>query len=189
MKRFVFVAVLVVAMLAAGAVAAFASPGEPGRGFGMMGQGGYGHMGGPGMMAGRTMMCEDLEELLGISHAEIHAAHVAGRSLVEIAAEKGVSEDQVIQTLLDGRKAALGRAVEAGRLTQGAADQMLTFMETNIKAMVEAEGMSGMMGLMGGAMSGMMGRTGGCHGGQPPAQQGTGAGNGVRLAPRWLQQG
>ncbi len=194
MKRILLISVLVVALMAVGAVVAFAAPGSPVRGFqalgmpsAMMGQGGYGHMGGYGMMAQPLgmpsgMMGDDLEELLGIDHADIHAAHVAGKSLVEIAAEKGVSEDQLIQKLLDGRKTALQQAVEAGKLTQDSADQMLKFMEANIKTMVEAKGLSavpgtGMMGGAQGAPGGMMGqggtRSGGCHGGQAPAPQGT----------------
>jgi hypothetical protein len=178
MKRILFVAVLVVLLMAVGAVAAFAAPGSPVRGFGMMGQG-YGIMGqasgGPSAMMG-----DDLEELLGIDHADIHAAHVSGKSLVEIAAVKGVSEDQLIETILAGRKVALQQAVEAGKLAQASADQMLKFMETNIKTMVEAKGMSGMMGqglpggMMGGTRVGPNGTsTGSCHGGQAPAQQGT----------------
>src|SRR5512135_782306 len=122
MKRILLISVLVVALMAVGAVVAFAAPGSPVRGFGMMG--GYGMMGGAqgapygyGHMGDR-MMGDDLEGLLGIDHADIHAAHVSGRSLVEIAAEKGVSEDQLIQKLLDGRKTALQQAVEAGKLTQ-----------------------------------------------------------------------
>jgi hypothetical protein len=202
MKRVIFVGVLVVVLMAVGAVAAFAAPGSPVRGFGMMGrtqgvqQGGYGHMGGSGMMgqdgygmmgAGATMG-DDLEKLLGIDHADIHAAHVSGKSLVDIAAEKGVSEDKLIQTILNGRKSALDQAVKAGKLTQDSADQMLKFMEANMKTMVEAKGMSEMMGaggMMGqgdaGHMGGMMGAAqgapdagdatgiGSCHGGQAPA--------------------
>jgi opacity protein-like surface antigen len=183
MKRFVFVAALVVAILAAGAVAALAAPNVPGRFLGMMGQDGpgdygmmgdAGHMGGYGMMGGGYMsgplMSDDLEELLGIDHAEIHAAHVAGKSLVEIAAEKGVTQAELIQTLLDGRKAALQQAVADGRLTQDAADQMLKFMETNIQTMVEAKGMSGMMGGAGHMGGVQRGQAGGCHGAQNPTQ-------------------
>jgi hypothetical protein len=213
MKRILLVAALVAVLTAVGAVAAFAAPGAPGRAFGATGPGffgmmggtqgePYGHMGGSGMMGGAqgapygyghmgdgSMMADDLEKLLGIDHADIHAAHVAGKSLVEIAAEKGVSEDQLIETILAGRKAALQQAVEAGKLTQVSADQMLKFMETNIKTMVEAKGVGAMMsegGMMGqgGArhMGGMMGGapdaddatgSGSCHGGQAPAQQGT----------------
>jgi hypothetical protein len=220
MKRILLVAVLVVVLTVVGAVAAFAAPGSPVRGFGMMGgtqgvPGGYGHMGGYGMMGqggsgtmgeggygmmgegGYGMMGDELEELLGIDHADIHAAHVAGKSLVEIADEKGVSEDQLTQALLDGRNAALAQAVTDGKLTQAAADQMLKFMEANIKTMVEAKGMQGMMGaggMMGGTLGvpgGMMGGTGsgGCHGGQAPAQLGTGVRNNRGLAPQWVQQG
>jgi opacity protein-like surface antigen len=122
MKRFIFVAVLVMALLAVGAIAAFAAPGGPagfGRTGGMMGQGGFGHMGGMmggqggyDMMGGGRMMGDDFEALLGIDHANIHAAHVAGKSLVDIAAEKGFAEDQLIKALLDGRKAALAQAVK-----------------------------------------------------------------------------
>jgi len=64
-----------------------------------MGQGGYGHMGGYGMMGGAQARltpwwATTSRSCLGIDHADIHAAHVAGKSLFDIAAEKGVSEDQ-----------------------------------------------------------------------------------------------
>lgn len=205
MKRMAFIGILVVVLMAVGAVAAFAAPGSPVRGFGMMGQGygmmgsaqgapyGYGHMGG-------SMMGDDLEELLGIDHADIHAAHVAGKSLVDIAAEKGVTEAELVETILAGRQAALDQAVEAGRLTQDSADQMLGFMQANIETMVNAKGMQSMPGSghMGNRVMGSFGRMGGmmdgngspgpCHGGGAPGQ-GTGVRNNFRYAPGSLQQG
>jgi hypothetical protein len=209
MKRFLFVAGIAALLLTVGAVATLAAPEGPG--WGMMGrlQGGtdgYGHMGGWGMpwhgmmgdgdMMHDDMMHDDLEELLGIGEADIHAAMVEGKSLVHIAAEKGVSEAQLTQALLDGRKAALDRAVENGRLTQTQADEMYGFMETNIKAMVNTPGIAsmhgarGIMGRFGMGLGGMMGGygTAPCHGNQAPAEQGRGTRNNTRYAPDWSQQ-
>ena len=112
-----------------------------------------------GVPYGYGMMGDDLEELLGIDHADIHAAHVSGSSLVELAAEKGVSREELIETIVAGRQAALQEAVEVGVVAQEWADQMLEFIETNIESMVEAEGMTFLPG-----MGGMMGGYGYMHG-------------------------
>lgn len=203
MKRVLFVAGIAALLLTVGAVATLAAPEGPG--WGMMGrlQGGtdgYGHMGGwgmpwYGMMGDGDMMHDDLEELLGISHADIYAAMVEGKSLVNIAAEKGVSEAQLTQALLDGRRAGLDRAVENGQLAQAQADEMYRFMETNIKAMVNAPGMAsmhgarGIMGRFGMGLGGLMGGygTAPCHGNQGLTEEGRGTRNNTRFAPDWSQ--
>jgi hypothetical protein len=199
MKRFAIVALLAVALVAVVGGTALAAPmlqaGFPMRpggmmGFGHMGSGmmGSGHMG-PGMMgqghmgSGHmdmgSMMHDDLETLLGISHEQIHEAHLAGKSLAEIAAERGVGEAQLIDALIQGREAALAEAVASGRITQQAADQMLNTMKGHITAMVRSQGMG----------PGMMHGSGNlsdhpCHGG---AEGGQGAG-GVRRPMRSMHQ-
>ena len=155
------------AMLRSGAAVQTAAP-TPAPG-GMMG----GMMSG-GMMGGGTSgptsgpaMHDDLEVLLGLSHQEIHDQMMAGKSLVEMAAAKGVSKDQLIKTIVDGRRAALDQAVKAGQITQEQAATMLQNLQKNVEAMVTAQGMNGMMGGSGGMM-------GGCHGqdGQPSQSSG-----------------
>jgi len=75
-------------------------------------------------------------DLLGMTQAEIREARQAGQSLVEIAAEQGVTEDQLVATILAEKKAVLDEKVAAGNMTQNEADQMLIRMEERIREQV-----------------------------------------------------
>lgn len=153
-----------------------------------------------GMMGGGSMM-DDLQKLLGLSFQQIHDQMVAGKSLVEIAANKDVTKDQLIEALLDGRKVALDQTVKDKRMTQEQATTMLHSVQKNIETMVTAQGMSGMMqgtggmtpgavpggaapgagvGGSGGMMQGNGGNSGSCpmHGGQSPQPSGQTSGAG-----------
>jgi hypothetical protein len=100
----------------------------------------------PGMGAGGTMrrgapewagQPEEVASLLGLTAEQIHAERLAGNSLVQIAASKGISEDKLINTILDAKKATLAKLVDDGKLTQAQADLMVQHMQTQVKTMVE----------------------------------------------------
>jgi len=113
---------------------------------------------------------DEVAALLGMTADEIRAERQAGKSLAQIAATKGVSEDKLIGTILDAKKAILAKLVADGKLTQAQADLMVEHMQTQIKTMVERTTVGPMQGRQGmGEMRGSMGRSGrgqGFRGGQ-----------------------
>jgi hypothetical protein len=152
MKRFLLIAVLVVALaallagtaLAAGPVTPTAQGLGPGMGIHTPGTGmmtpGTGM--GPGGMMGRGAPAwagqpEEVATLLGMSTEDIQAERLAGKSLVQIAAGKDISEDKLISTILDAKKTDLAALVDDGKLTQAQMDLMVGRMQTQVKTMVE----------------------------------------------------
>jgi hypothetical protein len=102
-------------------------------------------------------------KLLGLTAAQIQEHRQAGKSLVQIAAAKNISEDTLISAIIADRKADLQKLVDAKTITQDQANQRLDFMKTQIKTMVErttggSPATRGMMGGAGGFSGGMMGR-------------------------------
>jgi hypothetical protein len=57
-----------------------------------------------------------------------------------------VTEDALIQAILDDHKADLAQLVADGKLTQALADAMLARMQTQVQVMVERTGVGPMMG-------------------------------------------
>lgn len=72
---------------------------------------------------------EAVSELLGLTHEEIETQRHEGKSLVEIAAAQGVSEDALVEAIMAVKKEAIQQRVEAGILTQEKANLMLQQME------------------------------------------------------------
>ncbi len=158
MKKFILIAVLVAALaallagtaLAAGPATPMAQGFGPGNGIHTPGTGmttpgtGYGSgmgMGASGIM-GRGAPAwagepEEVATLLGMTDEQIQAERLAGKSLAQIAASKNVSEDKLIGTILDAKKADLAKLVADGKLTQAQMDIMIQNMQTQVKTMVE----------------------------------------------------
>lgn len=153
MKRFLMITVLAAALMALLASAALAAPSlqagtgtdtatpttgtcpcdGTGRGWGDGESRGMGMRGRPDW-AGQT---DEVATLLGMTQDEIQAERQAGKSLAKIAADKDVSEEQLIETILAAKKEALAQAVTDGKLTQAQADQMIERMTEQVKIMVE----------------------------------------------------
>ena len=72
-------------------------------------------------------------KLLGMTNAQIAEQRQAGKSLVQIAATKNVSQEALVNAILADRKDALQKLVTAGTLTQAQADQRLEFMKQQIQ--------------------------------------------------------
>lgn len=79
---------------------------------------------------------EAVTELLGMTAEEIQALRESGKSLVQIAAEKNVTEESLINAILADRQASLQAMVTAGNTTQAQADLMLEQMKERIKLAV-----------------------------------------------------
>lgn len=110
---------------------------------------------------------EVVSDLLGLSAEEIQAQLLEGKSLVEIAAAVGVSEDTLVTAILAAGTATVQELVAAGIITQEQAGFMIQNMEQQITLAVNRTGTghgydSGSMmgggtlsgGMMGGGMMG-----------------------------------
>jgi hypothetical protein len=78
-------------------------------------------------------ICSDAVcKLPGMTAGEIQTLRHEGKSLVQIAATKGVSQQQLVDAIIAGRNANIQSRVTAGTLTQERATIMLQQMEQNI---------------------------------------------------------
>ena len=169
MKRFIVAAILVGALMALVAGTALAAepvtPPVPAAGVaaGTCPCGGAGFGAGAGMRRGApdwAGLPDEVAEKLGGQDA-IHALRLKGQSLVQIAAAKGVGQQDLIDTILAAKKAKL---VADSRLTPEQADLMIQNMTARVTTMVNrtdvgpAFGQGGARGMMGqGAGQGMRG--------------------------------
>lgn len=157
MKKLITISILAAALaallagtaLAAGPIATTAQGFGPGNGIHAPGTGltapatGFGPGAGAMLRRGAPEWAgesEAVEALLGMTAEQLHAERLAGKSLAQIAASKGLSEETLIQTILDAKKAELAKLVADGKLTQAQMDLMVERMQTQIKAMVERTG-------------------------------------------------
>lgn len=144
----------------------------PGPGAGPGAGWGYGPMAG---FAGAQH--EAIARALGMTVDELYAARQEGKTVAQLAAERGVDLETVVAAALEVHKQALDALVAAGRLTQAQADLMLAHAEANIRAHFA--------GTYGPAYGpGMMGR--GFGPGYGPMHRGFGPGTG--FGPRWQNQ-
>lgn len=134
--------------------------GGPGRMQGRMGMMNGNMLGGPGMVTehmgitagggfnmnhetmgmGVTQMQDDVSWYLGLRSQDLYIQMASGKSLVEIAAEKGITEQQLIDSVMTGRRVAFDQAVKAGYMTRIYADSMLQNLNSNLKLMVTDHG-------------------------------------------------
>ena len=119
-----------------------------------------------------------LAEKLGLTTDELTAQVNDGKTLAQIAEEKGVAVKDLAAIMETGMKTGLEQAVKDGKLTQEQADLMLKHMDGQYEWMITNMG-AGMMGTGGGMMGpnggGMMGPngSGGCHDNDDPNDSGT----------------
>ncbi|MGE5590400.1 MAG: hypothetical protein ACM3ZA_07265 [Bacillota bacterium] len=102
-------------------------------------------------------LSDQVASLLGMSLTDLQAARQSGKSLAEIAAEKGISRDTLVADLLKLHQDAVAARVADGKLTQAQADQITAAMESRIEAMVDAVGTGPAGRGCGGAGRGRMG--------------------------------
>jgi hypothetical protein len=92
-------------------------------------------LGGPAWGGQSTL--DAVSQLLGLTPEQIHEQRLAGKSLLQIAQEKGVSKEALVNAILAAKKAALDSLVSAGKLTQAQADAMYAHMQTQVPNAVE----------------------------------------------------
>ena len=121
-------------------------PGLPREGRGGPGRGGRGH--------GKVIVSDALAELLDLTRTEIRDRLKAGSSLAAIAEDRGVSVDDLKETLIADVTAHLAEEVASGEHTQAEADAKLARFTANIDRLINATPRLGGRGLRGGADQG-----------------------------------
>ncbi len=135
-------AVLAIASLMVLGTAAFAQGPTPqttpvygqglhmGYGMGM----GAGQMGGSSWGGPRNSLVAVGAKVLGLSQTDLVAELNSGKTIADVAKDKGISTDTIVNEFLAARAATLKSAVDAGRITQPQADTVLATMRTNVTA-------------------------------------------------------
>jgi hypothetical protein len=103
------------------------------------GPGGHGPGGhGPGLRGG--IGGAELATFLGVQPAELMTAMQSGKTLAQLAQEKGKSRDDLKSFLTTQERTKLSQAVTAGRLTQAQADERLARLTSNLDALIDRTG-------------------------------------------------
>ncbi|HWP95695.1 MAG TPA: hypothetical protein VN426_02515 [Syntrophomonadaceae bacterium] len=113
----VLAALLVSGLLIGGAVPVMASGNAAGAGSGV------GNCQGVGMGRSGGSMADIVSQTLGISRADLASERQSGKTLVDIAAEKGVNQEQLTQSVLEKRQETLKQALDEEKITQAQYDQ------------------------------------------------------------------
>jgi hypothetical protein len=112
---------------------------------------------------------DEIAKLLNMTPDQIWAERVLGKTISDLAKEKGVSDQQLVDALVASQKTRLDQAVTDGRLTQAQADKWLDWYKQAAALQLTepyAGGFGGMPGGFGG-MRGFGGMPGRGQGGQP----------------------
>jgi polyhydroxyalkanoate synthesis regulator phasin len=154
----------------------------PGFGFGHRG-GGPGF--GPGLRfgfghGGIAAAGDAASTYLGLTQQELFTQLVSGKSLAQIAKDKGKSVDGLKKAITDASKAKLDAAVKAGDLTQAQADALLQKLTDNLDTILNATPPLGMHPDPDGDHHGFFG---GRHGGFGPIGGGTPPQGSSRFTP------
>ena len=84
---------------------------------------------GMGVYFGQGALDDVVSDLLGLSAEDIHAQRLEGKSLAEIAASAGVSEEALVATLMAAKGEIIQQLVADGTITQERADFVIQTME------------------------------------------------------------
>lgn len=144
--------------------------GEPGP-WGLPGLGGRGHRAGMGihMQAGRLAL-DELPGFLGMTADEFWTELRSGKSVAQVAQERGKSRQEVSDFLTAKVKERLDQAVADGKITREKADQMMATFRAHLPQMLDhVPGPCGGPGFGPGGRGGRWQRGG--QGSQPQAPQ------------------
>jgi hypothetical protein len=138
--------------------------GDFGSGFGM--GGGMMGIGGP-----ENSLLSIAAEKLGMTTDDLIAELQAGKSIADVAQEKNVSVDTIVEAVVTSRSDRMSQMVTSGQMTQEQADAMLAQMKTHLTEQINTQGMpqgrGGFFGGPGGGHEGMGGMMGGRGDGNP----------------------
>jgi len=130
-------AALVVALVAVGVAAAW--PGN-GNGDGKCNGTGDGRGYGGGMGPGYATAQQAIADTLGLTTEQLQQERAAGKTVAELAQEKGLALEQIQNAVRTAREATVEDALAAGKMTQERAQVMLQQMEENQARAGECDG-------------------------------------------------
>ncbi len=161
MKRWaIALALMALLVVATGAmVSAQTSPTPAQPGWGCWGGGAYGNYD-----SADNPTLRALADKLGMSTADLSKELQAGKSVADVAAAKGVKEQDLIDLLTAPQAEMLKIRVQYGYLTQEQADAMQKYMADRVKWQLEQKGFFGNSGTAGRGMMGGFGMMGGGFG-------------------------
>jgi len=138
--------------------------GDFGPHFGMGPGGGWGRMRGIG--GPENSLISTAAEKLGLTNDELIAELQAGKTIADVAAEKNVALDTIVDAVVAAHTEQLNEQVANGQLTQEQADAMLVLMKANVTERLNGQlsprgGGFGFRGGMGNHAGMMGGRWGG----------------------------
>jgi len=96
----------------------------------------FGPRGGPGRHFGHFGELDAAASYLGLTDAQLDAQLESGKSLAQVAKDRGKSVDGLIQALVDSATKKLDSAVAAGRLTKAEEQSILAGLKDRITAFV-----------------------------------------------------
>ncbi|MEO8612506.1 MAG: hypothetical protein ABI690_31710 [Chloroflexota bacterium] len=88
---------------------------------------------GPGPMVGMNIIAQQL----GIDPSELFTELKAGKTIAQIAADKGVATDTIVNAVVAAEQTRLTTAVTDGRLTQAQADARLALAKADVEAALD----------------------------------------------------
>jgi hypothetical protein len=116
---------------------------------------------------------DEIAKLLGMTSDQIWAERVLGKTIADLATDKGVDTQQLVDALAASQKTMLDQAVTDGRLTQAQADKWLAwYKQMAALQLTEPYGLGFGSGSMPGGRGGMPGGPGGMGGPGPGDQNG-----------------
>jgi hypothetical protein len=95
---------------------------------------GRGRPGHPGL--GHRAGLDAAASYLGLTESELRSQLAAGRTLAQVARDRGKSVDGLVQAIATATRERLDEAVESGRLTRARADEILEGLEERITDLV-----------------------------------------------------
>lgn len=84
-------------------------------------------------ICGPQSVLSDAAQVLGVSVDELRQARASGKTMEQIAEEKGMSVETLINRIIEIRKGKIEALVTNGTLTEEQAQNMLTNLENNVK--------------------------------------------------------
>ena len=88
---------------------------------------------------GHHLGLDAVAESLGLTQEELHDALRDGRTIADVAGERGVDVQVVVDAIVAAQRARVDEAVAAGDLTRERADELLGGAEERATALVEGE--------------------------------------------------
>ncbi len=113
----------------------------PGPGFGGPHRGGFGH--GGGMHHGPMPFFGAAADYLDVTEAEMRQAFMDGKSLADLAGEKGKSVEGLENAIVKSFSEKLDEAVKAGRITAEQKTEMLDGLKEHVSDLVQGTGERG----------------------------------------------